>query len=53
MTHSKDFSVASKIDQLLKDIGKLNNIKKDNKLRADKLSIELNMQKTIEVINKA
>jgi len=53
MTHSKDFSVASKIDQLLKDIGKLNNIKKDNKLRADKLSIELNMQNTIATIKQA
>lgn len=52
MTHSKDFSVVNKIDWLLKDIEKLNKIKKSNKLRADKLTIELNMQKTIEVINK-
>ncbi len=52
MTHSKDFSSVNKIDQLLKNVEKLNKIKKDNKLRADELSIELNMKKTIEVINK-
>jgi hypothetical protein len=45
--NSRFFS-GKKIDQLLKDTQELDNIKKDNKL-----SIELNMQKTFEVINKA
>ncbi|MDB9828938.1 glycosyltransferase family 4 protein [Candidatus Thioglobus sp.] len=52
MTSSKDFSVAKKIDDLLEDAKELSGIKRENKLIASKLSIELNMQKTIEVINK-
>ena len=52
MTSSKDFSVAKKIDDLLEDAKELSDIKRENKLIASKLSIELNMQKTIEVINK-
>ena len=52
MTSSKDFSVAKKIDNLLEDAKELSDIKRENKLIASKLSIELNMQKTIEVINK-
>lgn len=53
MVHSKDFSVVSKIDQLLKNTQELDNIKRENQSKAVKLSIELNMQKTIEIINKA
>jgi UDP-glucose:(heptosyl)LPS alpha-1,3-glucosyltransferase len=53
MTHSSDFSVAKKIDQLLKNTQKLDNIKRENQSKASELSIELNMQKTIEIINKA
>lgn len=52
MTSSKDFSVAKKIDNLLEDAKELSGIKRENKLIASKLSIELNMQKTIKVINK-
>ena len=52
MTSSKDFSVAKKIDDLLEDAKELSDIKRENKLIASKLSIELNMQKTIKVINK-
>jgi len=52
MASSKDFSVAKKIDDLLEDAKELSDIKRENKLIASKLSIELNMQKTIEVINK-
>jgi hypothetical protein len=44
--------VVRKIDQLFKDTQDLENIKKSNQLKANKLSIELNMQKTIEVINE-
>ena len=52
MASSKEFSVAKKIDDLLEDAKELSDIKRENKLIASKLSIELNMQKTIEVINK-
>jgi UDP-glucose:(heptosyl)LPS alpha-1,3-glucosyltransferase len=52
MASSKDFSVAKKIDDLLEDAKELSDIKRENKLIASKLSIELNMQKTIKVINK-
>ena len=53
MTHSEDFSVISKIDQLLENIQELNKVKENNCSKASELSIELNMQKTIEIINKA
>ena len=53
MAHSEDFSVASKIDHLLENIHELDKIKKNNYSKASELSIELNMQKTIEIINKA
>ena len=52
MASSKEFSVAKKIDDLLEDAKELSDIKRENKLIASKLSIELNMQKTIKVINK-
>ena len=52
MDSSKEFLVAKKIDELLEVPKELRNIKRQNKLIASKLSIELNMQKTIEVINK-
>ncbi len=53
MNHSEDFSVVSKINQLLENIQELNKVKENNRSKASELSIELNMQKTIEVINKA
>ncbi len=51
MSNSKDFSVVKKIDQLLNNTQELDNIKTANQLMADQLSIDLNMKKTIEVIN--
>ncbi len=53
MNHSEDFSVVSKINQLLENIQELNKVKENNRSKASELSIELNMQKTIEIINKA
>ncbi len=52
MSNSKDFSIVAKIGQLLKDNYALNGIKQKNKEKADQLTIELNMQQTLEAINK-
>ena len=52
MDNSQDFSVVRKIDQLLKDTQDLENLKQENLSKARQLSIQLNMQKTIEVINE-
>ena len=53
MSNSRDFSVASKIDVLLKDTEALCAIKQANNIKANELSIELNMQQTITTINQA
>ena len=53
MSHSKDLSVVSKIDRLFENPQELDNIKRINQSKSNALSIELNMKKTIEVINKA
>jgi UDP-glucose:(heptosyl)LPS alpha-1,3-glucosyltransferase len=53
MSNSRDFSVAGKIDALLEDVEALSAIKQVNNLKANELSIELNMQKTIEIIKEA
>ena len=53
MLNSKDMSVVDKIGQLLKDSKSLEKIKRENKLIAKSLSIDLNMKKTIKVISKA
>jgi hypothetical protein len=53
MSNSRDFSVAGKIDTLLKDAEALCAIKQANKIKANELSIELNMQKTIKTIKRA
>lgn len=50
MSNSKDFSVVDKIDALLKDKEALCAIKQANNIKANELSIELNMQKTIKTI---
>ena len=52
MDNSQDFSVVKKIDQLFKDTQDLENLKQENLSKARQLSIQLNMQKTIEVINE-
>jgi UDP-glucose:(heptosyl)LPS alpha-1,3-glucosyltransferase len=53
MSNSRDFSVAGKIDALLKDTEALYTIKQANNIKANELSIELNMQKTIATIKQA
>ena len=53
MSNSKDFSVVDKIDALLKDKEALCAIKQANNIKANELSIELNMQKTITTIKQA
>jgi hypothetical protein len=53
MSNSRDFSVAGKIDTLLKDTEALCAIKQANNIKANELSIELNMQQTITTINQA
>jgi UDP-glucose:(heptosyl)LPS alpha-1,3-glucosyltransferase len=53
MSNSRDYSVAGKIDALLEDVEALSAIKQANNLKANELSIELNMQQTIKTIKKA
>ena len=53
MSNPRDFSVAGKIDTLLEDLEALSAIKQVNNLKANELSIELNMQKTIRTIQIA
>ena len=53
MSNSKDYSVAGKIDTLLKDTELLSAIKQENNLKANELSIELNMKRTIKIIKDA
>jgi len=50
MNNSQDFSVVKKIDQLLANANDLNDIKDNNKSKADHFSIELNMKDTMNVI---
>jgi UDP-glucose:(heptosyl)LPS alpha-1,3-glucosyltransferase len=53
MSNSRDYSVAGKIDALLEDVEELSAIKQVNNLKANELSTELNMQKTIKIIKEA
>jgi len=53
MPNSRDYSVAGKIDTLLEDTEALCAIKQANNIKANELSIELNMQKTITTIKQA
>ena len=50
MSDSQDFSVVKKIDRLLANTNDLNDIKNNNKSKADHFSIELNMINTMNVI---
>jgi len=52
MSSSKDFSVVVKIDTLLKDTEALCAIKQANNIKANELSIKLNMQQTITTIKQ-
>jgi UDP-glucose:(heptosyl)LPS alpha-1,3-glucosyltransferase len=47
-----DFSIVSKIDKLLKDQVKLDDIKKDNRLKSQQFSIEKNLEATLKIINE-
>jgi UDP-glucose:(heptosyl)LPS alpha-1,3-glucosyltransferase len=53
MSSSKDFSVVEKIKHLLEDHDKLKDIKQTNRLKANELSISLNMRQTIKTIKRA
>jgi len=53
MSNSRDYSVAGKIDALLEDVEALSAIKQVNNLKANELSTELNMHKTIKIIKEA
>jgi UDP-glucose:(heptosyl)LPS alpha-1,3-glucosyltransferase len=53
MSNSRDFSVVGKIDALLEDVEALNAIKKVNNLKANNLSLELNLKQTMKTIKKA
>ena len=51
MNSSKDYSVVDKIDGLLEDNKKLEKIKKRNREILNKFSIEINLKKTLKVVN--
>jgi len=53
MSNSRDFSVVGKIDALLEDVEALNAIKQVNNLKANNLSLELNLKQTMKTIKKA
>ena len=52
MDSPNDSQVISKINDLLQDQVKLENIKKQNRMKSKRLSIEINLEKTLEVINE-
>ncbi len=52
MDNPNDFSVITRINHLLENPSKLDDIKKANRLKVKKFSIENNLQKTLKVINE-
>jgi UDP-glucose:(heptosyl)LPS alpha-1,3-glucosyltransferase len=52
MDGSGDFSVVLKIDELLKDQIKLDDVKKNNRLKSQQFSIEKNLEETLKIINE-
>lgn len=52
MENSKDYSIASKIDEILENDDKLKNIKARNLQIVKDFTIEKNVEKTLEVINE-
>ena len=52
MSNPKDLSVVKKIDHLISQGKLMQDIKDKNRFTAEKFSIEFNMQKTLEIINK-
>ena len=47
-----DFSIVSKIDELLKNQVKLDSIKKNNRLKSQQFSIEKNLEATLRIIDE-
>ncbi len=52
MDGSGDFSVVLKIDELLKNQIKLDDVKKNNRLKSQQFSIEKNLEETLKIINE-
>jgi UDP-glucose:(heptosyl)LPS alpha-1,3-glucosyltransferase len=52
MNNPSDFSIISAIEELFNNPSKLENIKKENRAKSEKFSIENNLKKTLEVINE-
>ena len=52
MDNPNDFSVITRINHLLENPSKLDDIKKENRLKVKNFSIENNLQKTLKVINE-
>ena len=52
MNNPSDFSIISAIEELFNNPSKLKNIKKENRAKSEKFSIENNLKKTLEVINE-
>jgi len=52
MNNPNDFSVIKAIEELFNNSSKLKNVKKENKLKSQKFSVENNLQKTLRIINE-
>jgi len=52
MDGSDDFSAVLKIDELLKDQIKLDDVKRNNRLKSQQFSIEKNLEETLKIINE-
>jgi len=52
MNNPKDFSVVDRIDKLLKNTKKLNEIQIKNRIESKKFSVEKNLENTLRVINE-
>ena len=52
MNNPSDFSIISAIEELFNNPSKLENIKKENRAKSEKFSIENNLSETLKVIDK-
>jgi glycosyltransferase involved in cell wall biosynthesis len=52
MNNPSDFSIISAIEELFNNPSKLKNIKKENRAKSEKFSIENNLSETLKVIDK-
>ena len=50
MNHADDYSVVSKINDLLDDKLKLEKIKKDNRIISKQFSIDRNLKETLDIV---